>query len=882
MSSAETNSGAPGTMQDHRPDYDRAQLHAYVVSHINEAVDNGWVKPFYQPVIRSITGKVCGFEALARWDDPTYGLLPPDAFIPALEEARVIHLLDSSIIRQVCRQYRDCADRGEPVVPISLNLSRLDFDLCDIFGVVEEAAHEFAVPRRMLNIEITESALGADPDYMTAMMGKFHDTGYQVWMDDFGSGYSTLNVLKDFDFDELKMDMEFLSRFGEKSRTILASVVDMAKKLGIQTLAEGVETEEHRDYLQRIGCEKMQGYLFGKPRPYSADMVTDLIGQYGAESTTERLYLDKVGAVNTLSMSERDLTPNSSKTGYVTSMPLALVEFYDDKFNFISTNRVFREGLANVGIDSVEKAQRLINNMHRPLARQTRRVMATIETDKFARIDYVTGGVPCVLRIKHITSSNGKMALLISIDDTIEFGERKRHERMDDALTVMYSIYDHVDIIHLGEGFIEPVFGNIGLRAQFDAPAFDNVTRHFAESEIYVRDRERYMEFMDHDSMVERIMEGGENFITNFFRFRQHGGDYAWKMVALIHIANVPGDVVMYCVRSTHWRHDGLFQAAYDGGYDEQPYNLENLETPDLSVNDGSLWQAIMRSKSMSLFWKDKDRRFIGANQSFLDYYGFSSVNEIIGKTDEDMGWHIDPEPFKNDEWRVINEGAYIEDVMGQCIVNGQVRNIVANKRPVYRNGHIVGLVGYFIDIDEEQESNGELDSLPLRDSVTGVLNFTGLEAATWRYVDAYKRQGLDFAIVSINIESLDRINAEFGYSFGDKVLKRIAEELVSVAGHQRVVGHVFSDRFAVLAQGDSDDALQGLCDEIESRLLAISQVDGTPCTVYALAGFARFSQFGDVEAMKRHNRDRRQERRNGEGGLPNGDGAASSLKLAE
>ena len=341
---------------------DDDDLRTYVVTHINEAVDNGWIVPYFQPVVRTLTGKLCGFEALARWEDPVHGMMSPAVFIPALEEARVIHLLDSCIIRQVCKLFRERYDRNAPVVPVSFNLSRLDFDLCDIFDIVEEAAHEYQVPRHMLNIEITETSLGTDPEYMAAIMKKFRDAGYQVWMDDFGSGYSTLNALKDFEIDELKLDMAFLSRFGEKSRTILASVVDMAKKLGIQTLAEGVETEEHRDYLRRIGCEKMQGYFFGKPQPYNPDDPEELFSTYDLEKATERLYFNEVGAVNTLSMSERDLTAGNSTQNYVTSMPLAIVELEDDRFKIINSNLVFRESIANAGIDSIETAERLAND----------------------------------------------------------------------------------------------------------------------------------------------------------------------------------------------------------------------------------------------------------------------------------------------------------------------------------------------------------------------------------------------------------------------------------------------------------------------------------------------------------------------------------------
>ena len=164
------------------------EMRAYVVEHIDEAIERGWVVPYFQPVIRTLTGKLCGFEALARWEDPTYGLLAPFLFIGPLEEARLIHKVDCRIVREVCRIYRETVDLGEPVVPISLNLSRLDFDLCDIFAAVESAVREYEVPRGMVNIEITETVFGTDPAFMVDVVNRFREAGYQVWMDDFGSG----------------------------------------------------------------------------------------------------------------------------------------------------------------------------------------------------------------------------------------------------------------------------------------------------------------------------------------------------------------------------------------------------------------------------------------------------------------------------------------------------------------------------------------------------------------------------------------------------------------------------------------------------------------------------------------------------------------------
>lgn len=256
---------------------DSFTLRNYIVNNIDNAVENGSIKAYYQPLISADTGIVCGFEALARWEDPYYGLLPPGTFISTLEECRQIHKLDLCMIGNVCRDFDLARSEGIPVVPVSLNFSRLDFELCDIISALDEAAERYSIPHSSIDVEITESALTDSGDVLHKAIASLREKRYNIWLDDFGSGYSSLNVLKDYSFDVMKIDMNFLKGFGsnEKTNTILESVVRLSKQLGMTSLTEGIETSEQLDFLRSIGCDKVQGYFFGKPAPY--DQVTELI-----------------------------------------------------------------------------------------------------------------------------------------------------------------------------------------------------------------------------------------------------------------------------------------------------------------------------------------------------------------------------------------------------------------------------------------------------------------------------------------------------------------------------------------------------------------------------------------------------------------------------
>ncbi len=239
----------------------------YVVDHVDEAVEKEYIKVFYQPVIRVKTGEICVYEALVRWQDPKMGMLSPGDFIETLEQFHLIHLVDRYVIKKVCEDYKALKEAGEPIVPLSINISRLDFELCDIFGELEEIRQQNDVPRNMIDIEITESALNDNVGYISSECDRMRELGYSIWLDDFGSGYSSLNTIAEYNFDVLKLDMVFLRSYekNQKTAALMTYIIEGCKGMGLSSLCEGVETKEHFEFLRRIGCERAQGYYFGKP-----------------------------------------------------------------------------------------------------------------------------------------------------------------------------------------------------------------------------------------------------------------------------------------------------------------------------------------------------------------------------------------------------------------------------------------------------------------------------------------------------------------------------------------------------------------------------------------------------------------------------------------
>lgn len=248
---------------------ENAEKRQYILKNIDRAILDGWITVYYQPVIRVTTGKVCGEEALSRWVDPERGLLAPDEFVPYLEDAGQIYKLDLYVLEQILNKMKLQMEAGYNIVPHSINLSRSDFDNCDVVEEVRLRVDASGIDRDMINIEITESTISNEFEFVREQVKRFQSLGFQVWMDDFGSGYSSLNMLQAIRFDLIKFDMSLIRSLdnGDGGKMLLTELMRMANTFGMDTICEGVENSEQLEFLKKIGCSKIQGFYFSMPVP---------------------------------------------------------------------------------------------------------------------------------------------------------------------------------------------------------------------------------------------------------------------------------------------------------------------------------------------------------------------------------------------------------------------------------------------------------------------------------------------------------------------------------------------------------------------------------------------------------------------------------------
>lgn len=237
---------------------------------INRAFDDNEFCFYLQPKCNAVTGAIVGAEALARWNHPKYGVISPGRFVPALEQAGQISRLDMFVWRSVVRMLARWEREGRNLVPISVNVSMVDIDQMDVADTLTGLLNEYDVDARLLQAEITESAVARNLSKVESTIRKLHADNIAVLMDDFGSAYSSLNMLKDINVDVIKLDMKFIDLDEDnasKGLKIVESVVNMARKLRLLVIAEGAQTKQQVDQLLSVGCRYIQGYYFYEPLP---------------------------------------------------------------------------------------------------------------------------------------------------------------------------------------------------------------------------------------------------------------------------------------------------------------------------------------------------------------------------------------------------------------------------------------------------------------------------------------------------------------------------------------------------------------------------------------------------------------------------------------
>ena len=268
-----------------------------ITAEMHKALDNGQFVLFMQPVYSVSKNIPISAEALVRWIHPLKGIIPPGDFIPLFEKNGFIAKLDRYVWEEACKYQRRQLDLKHKWVPISVNISRMSFYNEKLADEIYEIIQKYRLTPKHIKIELTESAYTDNPTQLIEAVDKLRNYGFLILMDDFGSGYSSLNMLKDITVDILKIDMRFMSDFEKsiKAGNIITSVVQMAKSLALDIIAEGAETKSQITFLTNIGCDSIQGYYFSKPIPCNEfeSLIRNSFGTGKSKNTDNHSYISQ-------------------------------------------------------------------------------------------------------------------------------------------------------------------------------------------------------------------------------------------------------------------------------------------------------------------------------------------------------------------------------------------------------------------------------------------------------------------------------------------------------------------------------------------------------------------------------------------------------------
>lgn len=775
----------------------------YVLKNFEQALEREYFQVFYQPVIRTYTGNVCNLEALSRWEDPERGRIMPKDYIPVLEEAGLIPQLDYYVIDKVASYLAERVRLGQPVVPVSVNLSRVDFDQSNPFLEVEHIVSTYNIRRDWLIIEVTESALLHQNAKLESMLERFQSAGYICWIDDFGSAYSSLNTLQNYTFDTLKMDMAFMRNFTDKSRRIMKSIVLMAKMLGIHTLAEGAETQEQVDFLRAIGCERIQGYYYARPMPAEECNRWMEENKHQLEPPVEARLLQTLGLVNLL-----------------TDAPIALV-LYDWKnhprhLRVLVENEAFQNVRATAQMGTADEEE----NLH-SMDKIRMAVKDALADCHRGSTTFVRNGQYMKYNITMLADSHGLYAGKAELYNLSQDTQLQVAEKTDMMFRNILSLHSDVAYYDTSSDKVEIIATDSPSLYQGNRVSFDCWLDSFAP--VHPDDVENFRQMVRPDNVRQQALSRGHYVYSFFFRRRTINGQYQWQVLEALLLSSREDSDILYAVQDapieyTEERENFFGAFAHSFGFS---LRREKREEPLVD----SLLTILGQSTSLCCFLKDDQRRFRLVSQGFLRYYGISDEKLILGKTDEEIGWHPDNLPAASLENDVIQHETVYQDVETVCVVRGIPRRILVSKYPVqYANGKR-GLLGFFKEIP--QADSAEIPSVSV-DLNTGLMTYAAMNKVAQSYFDQYRVYGMDFTAVLIRVSGYSRKKRQLASGTEDSLLRAISPVVQRHIPLDGIISYVEDGYFLFLCKM-TETYLDGKMQDLEQDLQALTHIENIP-----------------------------------------------------
>ena len=816
----------------------------YVMHHLESAIENGEIVVYYQPIFHTLSGKVCGFEALTRWNNPEYGILMPNDFVPVLEHSRKIYMLDVFVIKQVCKDEYDVLKMGLEAVPISINLTRLDFSLVDMFEIVEEEITKYDLPRKLIQIEISEAEIVSDREQMMKELKRFHEKGYKITFDDFGSEYSALHALKDIPFDTIKINSSFLSGFSSdlRSRIMMKNVLNMSKELGITTMMGSVENEEILEFLKQTGCEKSQGHLYSEAHPLADYGVGAFPFEF--ESEDDRKFYEQIGVVNILSQTPIDTQFSylENESTYLNQLPLALLELSNNEIHFLMHSKGFEEMFSALMVEGVA-FERVFTSNRTAFSKQFKALAEQCLTDtEIHQMESVIGDgyARIMLRRVSLDRKSGKIGIMATAERMTDNDPGVRSYKLNSSLRFLYMIYNSVNIVDVDENSYETVYMNTSSYSNSMVEgSFSDAIREFANSAIYNEDREKFIAFYNLDTLEERLSEYEIDHLTDYFRTKDNNGTYDWLMYVIVPIMSDRRNKFLMCSRRIDSeRMRKLPEISQSGSefYDMPSDPIFLLLASDAfteTLGYGSFEQFIRNTFYLEASLSDDQTIYMHLGQAGLisDFGETGYISLPFGEVTKGMIFAQVVEEDREKMYEFYNRDRLLSEyekgkISGSMIYLEQTG---ANETPRYQNAcyHIrksrddekihIYILKY--DIDDFKRTNEKIRNLAERDTLTGLYNRMTIGRIVDEFMSDEETESL--SLVLLDLDYFKQINDRYGHDCGDCVLKDASDRMKKFMGENSYPARIGGDEFQVIIRNRN-------VDDIDKTLREFSTMEKT------------------------------------------------------
>ena len=798
----------------------------YVLHHINTALKERWIQVYYHPIVRLLTGEICEEEALTRWIDPTLGVIQPGRFLPILEDAKLLYKVDLYMADRILEDLKVKKDAGLRIVPVSLNVSRYDFECCDMVSEIVIRTREAGIDPKYLNIEITETVMGMDENFLKEQIRLLHEEGFQVWMDDFGSGYSSLNILQEFDFDLVKLEMRFLTGVGKNFRSplIVQNIVNMALSLGTDVIAEGVETYEQMEFLREIGCDKAQGYYYAKPM--TLDRIIDTQGERRRENIDEARYYR---VISMTSMYDPVINGDfhTAATDFGTGNAVGIIEYRDDRYYILRSNDSFRRLLREkFGVITGDIYTEFSDIREKFGGRFQDSVKRCIRSGNWERVGYTeVNDILVTFSVREITKNpvTGASALLVVVsmvyrDEEIISKYSDDLDKDGNEIKQTLSLYGQLPVNYIVVRVLEdPVtHGPLDMKYVFANKRYCNLVG------------KRFEELRDH-SYVELFGVDDLEWPAAAYRAAFYGEEKEG-----VHFSHILGKWVYYLSRPISIPGCCAFVFLdIDKEQKEKEQLIVNSRTDDTIIqiikllNSEMPYEEILNKVLQELsFVIHPDRicileiegktvindfewcaKGVSSTKNYLytiaDYdlvalwkkYKNDDGTLIIDDVDEVKKLEPDFYKFYHDNGirRFMGVPLYTKErVIGfLCTSNYEINEIFDTKK-------LLETVAFFITFKITNNSlMNKLDQMCYIDALTEVYNRHGIDHETSKYLLAHP--DAPCTIAALDIDDFKLVNDRYGHLIGDEVLKHLASSLIERFGELAIIGRNGGDEFLII-----------------------------------------------------------------------------------